>query len=609
MCGIFGYVGPRNTIDTCLAGLKNLQYRGYDSSGLAWVHPDSGLEVIKTVGPITALEQQLQGRRHLGSATIAHTRWATHGIVTQENAHPHCDQRCTLAVVHNGIIENYQTLLKELKEKGVHFSQHIDTTVVAELIAQEYEGDPLVAVAKAVRQCEGSYAFAILHRDHPNWMYLAVKDCPLVIGEGDNEFFVASDPNAFGAHASRITFLKSGEIAAVHSKGFAIYDRDLNPIPRTPQLFKVIQETLAKGGFSHYMMKEIHEQPQSLRDACFGRLSEQQKAITLSEVESLVQVHGVPDRVLFLGCGTAFHAGLMGCHWLEEVAQISAQAEIASEFRYRQACLPAKTWAIAVSQSGETADTLAALRKASEMGCPTLGIVNMPHSTLERSVDQVLHLRAGTEVAVCSTKAFTSQVGVIALLATKLAELKGKSSEELHRIKKGLIETPHHIQQVLDQLTEIEEQARVCMEYDRFMFLGRHSMVSAAMEGALKLKEIGYVEANAYPAGELKHGPIALIDSKCYTIALCQEGPMWTKLHSNLCEVRSRQGKILAIAPEGLEGIEQVADAVITVPRGELEWTPLLVNVVSQLLAYYVALYRGNQVDCPRNLAKSVTVE
>ncbi|MFZ4099450.1 MAG: glutamine--fructose-6-phosphate transaminase (isomerizing) [Chlamydiia bacterium] len=608
MCGIFGYIGARNAAKTCVAGLKRLEYRGYDSAGIAGVTGGHQIESVKEVGRIVALEAALGSEPREWSATIAHTRWATHGQVSRENAHPHFDHNHTLAIVHNGIIENHQELREQLSRTQIQCSTGTDTEVIAEWLAANYHGDPLVAVATTVRQLQGAFALAIIHRDHPDWIYVVAHDCPLAIGQGEGECFIASDARAFGEHTQSVHFLKHDEIAAVGPNGVTIYDLDLRRRHRAPQLVAALQETISRGGYAHYMLKEMHEQPQTLRDALFGRLDHPQGPILLPELEGVPSVASLPSRLLFLGCGTAYHAGLLGSTWCEELLRIPAQAEIGSEYRYRNPLVDASMLGIAISQSGETADTLAAVKHAQELGSSIVGLCNVEASTLCRTAEPTLLLRAGPEVGVASTKAFTSQLAVALLLLFYLGQQKGASAEQI-ALQTELLHMPAHLQQILYRADEIMAVGQSLAKYSRFFFIGRQTMVPVALEGALKVKEIAYVEAQGYPAGELKHGPIALIDAQTPTIALCCHGATYGKLLSNLSEIKARGGPIVAIAFEGDPHLEELVDQVIYLPRVSDLLAPFPVTVVCQLLAYSIALARGCEIDHPRNLAKSVTVE
>lgn len=609
MCGIFGYIGPRNAARTCVAGLKKLEYRGYDSAGVAGVTGLHELEAVKEVGRIANLESAVDQALPQWSAAIAHTRWATHGQVSKENAHPHFDHTRSIAIVHNGIIENHQPLRDQLSSRDVQWATQTDTEVVAELIASLYEGDMLVAVARTVSQLEGSYALAIVHRDFPDWIFLAAKDCPLAIGIGHGEVFIASDARAFGEHTQEVLFLEGGEIAAVRAQAVALYDFQLHPKSRAPHLVKALQESMSKAGYSHYMLKEIHEQPQVIRDAFAGRLVGSHHPVHLPALDQAL--HRLPQlrQLSMIACGTSYHAGCLGALWAEEILRLPSHAEIASEYRYRAPVVPEGTLTCAISQSGETADTLAALREAASSGSPVYGLCNVEGSTLHREATATALLGAGMEVSVASTKAFTSQLGVLALSILKLAEDRGMEESALTQMKSDLARIPEQLEQVLRQAPAIRQIAQQWASCNRFFFIGRRHLVPVALEAALKLKEIAYVDASGYAAGELKHGPIALIDSQSPTIAFCTNQQTSAKMLSNLSEIQARGGPICAVTFEDDVEWEAVAQHRIVLPACPDWLAPFTASVVCQLFAYYVALERGCEIDQPRNLAKSVTVE
>jgi glucosamine--fructose-6-phosphate aminotransferase (isomerizing) len=609
MCGIFGYIGPRDAAQTCVEGLKKLEYRGYDSAGVAGVTGYHKLEALKEVGRIANLESAVGLVRPQWSAAIAHTRWATHGQVSKENAHPHVDHTRSIAIVHNGIIENHQPLRERLSEQGVRWATQTDTEVVAELLASCYEGDMLVAVARTVSQLEGSYALAIVHRDFPDWIFLAAKDCPLAIGVGQGEIFIASDARAFGEHTQEVLFLEGGELAAVRASSVALYDFQLHPKSRSPHLVRALQESMSKAGYSHYMLKEIHEQPQVILDAMEGRLVSPNHPVHLPALDQAL--HGIEElkQLSFIACGTSFHAGCLGALWVEEFLRIPARAEIASEYRYRAPVVQEGTLTCAISQSGETADTLAALREAAAAGSPTFGLCNVEGSTLHREASATALLGAGMEVSVASTKAFTSQLGVLALSVIKLAECRGISGPMMAEMKRDLAMIPQQVEEVLRQAPAIREVARGWASFDRFFFIGRRHLVPVALEAALKLKEIAYVDASGYAAGELKHGPIALIDAQSPTVAFCTNRQTASKMLSNLSEIQARGGPICVVSFADDTEWDAVAQHRIVLPSCPDWLAPFTASVVCQLFAYYVALERGCEIDQPRNLAKSVTVE
>ncbi|MBS0654542.1 MAG: glutamine--fructose-6-phosphate transaminase (isomerizing) [Verrucomicrobia bacterium] len=606
MCGIYGYLGHRNGVKIALDGLKRIEYRGYDSAGLAAI-TEGKLEYFKEVGKLSELERLVGD---LSSPTvIAHTRWATHGRVTRENAHPQLDESKNIAVVFNGIIENYQLLKEKLQQEGVTFVSETDTEVLPHLIARIYDGDFLKAVQQALLLLHGSYACAILHRDHPNEMIVAAHSCPLVIGMAAQETFVSSDPNALVHHTREVIYLSDGEVAKITLEGVEIFDATLAQISKeTEQILHSVEET-TKGNFEHYTLKEIFEQPQTIRNAMLSRFFEEYGTVAIDGLHISASDLLSIKRFLIVSCGTSFHAGLVAGYMLEDLAGVPTQVEISSEFRYKNPIVQEGTFVIAISQSGETADTIAAVREIKAKGAKILAVCNVQGSTLAREADNTLFLRAGPEIGVCSTKAFTSQLAVLSLFALLMARTKHMSKLEGQNFLHSLQKLPEQVQRVLDLAPQIEKIAKKYSRYDHFFFLGRRYMYPTALEAALKLKEIAYVNANGYPAGEMKHGPIALIDEECPTVALCADKVTFDKLLSNLMEVKARHGKVIAIAHEGAKGLENTVDEVIYVPDTTDELAPILSTVAAQLFAYYVAKERGAEIDRPRNLAKSVTVE
>lgn len=606
MCGIYAYLGHRNGVKIALDGLKRIEYRGYDSAGFGAI-VDGKVEVHKGVGKITALEQEIG---ELSSHTvIAHTRWATHGKVTKENAHPHLDNSGNVAVVLNGIIENYQPLKEKLIKEGAIFKSETDAEVLPHLIAQLYEGDLLKAVQQALVLVHGSYAIGCIHKNHPDELIVAANGCPLVIGVGANETFAASDSNALMHHTREVIFLSDGELAKITPCGVELYDAAMGQISKkTEQLLHSVEE-VSKGSYEHFTLKEIFEQPQTIRNAMLSRFFEEYGTVALDGLNLDVNELLSMQRVLIIACGTSWHAGYVASYMLEDLARIPTQVEVSSEFRYKNPIVPDGTIVIAISQSGETADTIAAVREIKAKGAKVLAICNVQGSTLAREADGCLFLRAGPEVGVCSTKAFTSQLIVLSLFTLLMARMRHMSKTEGQGYLHALKNLPSQIQSVLDVAPEIEKIAKKYSKYNDFFFLGRRYMFPTALEGALKLKEIAYVNANGYPAGEMKHGPIALINETCPTIALCADKMTFDKLISNLMEVKARHGKIVAIIQEGAKAIQEVADDIIYVPDTCDEFAPILTTIATQLFAYYMAKDRGADIDKPRNLAKSVTVE
>jgi glucosamine--fructose-6-phosphate aminotransferase (isomerizing) len=607
MCGIYGYLGHRNGVKIAIDGLRRIEYRGYDSAGLAAIE-NNKIVYFKEVGKISGLEKQ--AGELSSSAVIAHTRWATHGKVSKENAHPHLDEAKTVAVVLNGIIENYQSLKAKLISEGVKFVSETDAEVLPHLIAKMYEGDFLRAVQQVLLLVHGSYAIAVLHQNHPEQLIVAANGAPLVLGVGANETFIASDPNALIHHTREVIFLTDGEIASITPEGVELYDASMAQISKkTEQLLHSVEEA-TKGSYEHFTLKEIFEQPQTIRNAMLSRFFEEYGTISLDEelpfdVDELLSI----ERILIIACGTSWHAGFVAGYMLEDLARVPTQVEISSEFRYKNPIVPEGTFVIAISQSGETADTIAAVREIKAKGAKVLGICNVQGSTLAREADGCLFLRAGPEIGVCSTKAFTSQLVVLSLFTLMLARMRQMSKIEGQQYLHALQALPDQVQEILDSASDIQKIAKKYSKYDHFFFLGRRYMYPTALEGALKLKEIAYINANGYPAGEMKHGPIALINEECPTVAMCADSAIYDKIVSNLMEVKARHGKVIAIATKGAQGIEQIVDDVIYIPETYDEFSPILSAVASQLFAYYVALERGAEIDKPRNLAKSVTVE
>lgn len=608
MCGIFGYIGSKDSVKVSIDGLKKLEYRGYDSAGIAGINDQGKLSYAKEVGKIAVLEQTVKKEKLSLKLAIAQTRWATHGRVTKENAHPHLDSKKTLAIVHNGIIENYETLRKQLQEKGVKFVSDTDTEAIAHLISSNYEGDILSAIQKSLPLLKGAFAFALVHQDFPDRILAVAHEAPLTIGIGNNEAFISSDPNAFAFYTRQAIYLTNGEIAVVKANSQEVYNTDTQ-ISKESILLGPEMEDVSKGKFEHFTLKEIHEQPQAIRNALLSRfLPEYGTAIfeelTFSAVELLTA-----ERLLILACGTSWHAGYVAAYMLEDRARIPVQVEISSEFRYKNPIVLPGTFVIAISQSGETADTIAAVREVKAKGARVLALCNVHGSTLAREADSTIFLKAGAEIGVCSTKAFTSQVVVLALFTLLMSRMRHMGKPEGQEFLNALLKLPEQVQQVLDQSDKIQALAKAYAKYDNFFYLGRRHMFPTSLEGALKLKEIAYINANGYPAGEMKHGPIALINENCPTVALCANVMTFDKLKSNLMEIKARNGRVFAVAEEGETGLEAIANDIIFVPKTIDDLASILTSVVLQLFAYYIAKERGAEIDHPRNLAKSVTVE
>ncbi len=607
MCGIVAYIGKKNVDDILLEGLRRLEYRGYDSAGIAVVE-DGKLLVTKAVGRIAELEKKLNdpGAPTVG---ISHTRWATHGEPTENNAHPHLSGDGKLALVHNGIIENYQEIKDKLKKEGHQFLSDTDTEVLAHLIGKMYQGDLLAAVQAALREVRGAYGIAVVHADEPKRIVAARMGSPLIFGVGKNEYFVASDVSAFLGHTNQVIYLNDGEVVDICADNYKIYDSSSNCVDCQVSEVEWTLEESEKGGFAHYMLKEIMEQPEVIRNSTRGRILLDEGDVKLGGLEDVRERLREIERIIIIACGTARYAGMVGEYILEEYAGIPVEVEFASEFRYRKPIIDDKTIVLAISQSGETVDTLAAIREAKKKGALTLGIVNAVGSTIARETDAGVYNHAGPEIAVASTKAFTSQLTVLTLIAVMLGRQREMSAVMGRKILEELMALPDKLEKILKDASVYEKLANKYKDYDHFMFLGRKYCFPLAEEGALKLKEISYIHAEGYASGEMKHGPIALIDKDFPTFALIPEDSVYEKGVSNLEEIKARSGKVVALTTEGNKAIEKVADDVVYIPKTLEMLTPLLAVAPLQLFAYHVAVAKGLDVDKPRNLAKSVTVE
>lgn len=608
MCGIFGYIGPKNVVKTTIDGLKRLEYRGYDSAGIAGVK-NGKIHYCKEVGKVAVLEKEVKEARLDLDVGIAQTRWATHGQPSKVNAHPHLDNAGSIAVVHNGIIENYESLKKTLIDQGVKFVSQTDTEVIAHLVSSCYKGDFLKAVQEAVPLLKGAFALALIHKDYPDCIIAVAQQSPLIIGKGQEDAFISSDANAFAAHTREVLYLADSEIAVVKANEIDVYDASMGPITRQTEILSTAVEDISKGSFEHFTLKEIYEQPQTIRSALLSRFMEDYGTAAFEEFEFDVNELQSVQRILILACGTSWHAGYLSSYMFEDKARIPVQVEISSEFRYKNPVVPSGTLVIAISQSGETADTIAAVREIKAKGMKVLAICNVHGSTLAREADACLFLKAGPEIGVCSTKGFTSQVVVLSLLCLMMARMRNMSKQEGQEFLKDLQKLSEQVQWVLDQSDKIQAIAKKYARYQNFFFIGRGYMYPVSLEGALKLKEISYINANGYPAGEMKHGPIALINEECPVVALCANKTTFEKLVSNMMGVKARKGPIIAIVEQGQKGVEKIADDIIWVPATCDELAGIPTTVVTQLLAYFIAKERGADIDHPRNLAKSVTVE
>lgn len=608
MCGIVGYVGKRDCTPVLIKGLKRLEYRGYDSAGIALVS-DGQLVLRKTAGKISALERLIKGERMEGRTGIAHTRWATHGEPTSTNAHPHTDCSGKIAVVHNGIIENHGALRKMLEGEGHTFQTDTDTEVLPHLIEKFYEGNLESAVGRALQMVEGTYGIAVICSDEPSKVVGARNGSPLLVGVNKDEFLIASDAAAVLKWTKQVAYLDDKEMAVISSDGFVTSTIEQEAVEARVEEIEWDLAGIEKEGFPHFMLKEIFEQPQAVRDSMRGRVLPEEGTAKLGGLNMSESELRAIDRIIITACGTSWHAGMIGEYMLEDRARIPVEVEYASEFRYRNPVIRPGTTVIVISQSGETADTLAAMREAQRKGSRALGICNVVGSTIARESDGGVYVHAGPEIGVASTKAFSSQVTVLAILTLCIGRLRTLSRDEGVEIAKQLLAIPEKIRGILDKNDQIKEIARQYCDHNNFLYLGRGVNFPVALEGALKLKEISYIHAEGYPAAEMKHGPIALIDESMPVVFICTKDSAYEKILSNMAEVRARKGKIIAVATEGDEEIKSHADHVIHVPATLEFLTPLLTVVPLQLLAYHVAVMRGCDVDQPRNLAKSVTVE
>jgi glucosamine--fructose-6-phosphate aminotransferase (isomerizing) len=608
MCGIIGYVGKPGAGPLVLEALKRLEYRGYDSAGIAVIE-DGRLAVVKAAGKIAALEQRLDGHVPTGRTAIAHTRWATHGAPTNTNAHPHTDCGGTIAVIHNGIVENAGALREQLVARGHTFRSETDTEVLAHLIEEAYRDSLELAVAAALARVEGTYGIAVVASREPDTIVAARHGSPLLVGLGEGEYFVASDAAATLAHTRSVIYLDDGEIAVIRPTGYRITDLQTEPVEKEISRVDWDLASVERGGYAHFMLKEIMEQPAALEMTLRGRLLEDDGNARLGGLNLTDDQLLAVDRVVLTACGTSWHAALIGEYLLEELARIPAEVEYASEFRYRNPIVDGRTLVVGISQSGETADTLAALREAKQRGAPTLGIVNVVGSTVAREVDGGIYIHAGPEIGVASTKAFACQVAALALLTLRLGRLRALSVLQGREIVRALHRLPAQAANVLARAADVERIAEQYVRASNALYLGRGYNFPVALEGALKLKEISYIHAEGYPAAEIKHGPIALIDEMMPVVFIAPHDGVYQKIVSNVQEVKARRGRVIAIVTEGDADIAALADHSFTIPETITPLTPVLSVIPLQLMAYYIAVRRGCDVDKPRNLAKSVTVE
>ena len=614
MCGIVGYIGTKQAYPILVNGLKRLEYRGYDSAGVAMINDKGDLKVYKTKGKVADLEAFCVDKDITGMVGIAHTRWATHGEPSSVNAHPHYSESKNLAIIHNGIIENYAEIKKRLEEKGMHFRSQTDTEVLVQLI--EYiqttrNVDLLTAVQVALHQVIGAYAVAVLDRNNPRQIIAARKQSPLVVGIGDGEFYLGSDASPIVEYTDKVVYLEDGNIAVLvpgeELKVVDIYNEKQDAVVKK---VNINLGQIEKGGFPHFMLKEIFEQPECLKTCMLGRINVEGNKVSLSAVLDYRKELISAKRIIIVACGTSWHAGLIGKQILENLCRIPVEVEYASEFRYRNPVVGAGDVVIAISQSGETADTLAAIKLAKEMGAFIYGICNAVGSSIPRATDTGSYIHVGPEIGVASTKAFTGQVTVLTMLALALADVMGTiSHEEYVTIVKGLQEIPAKMEEVLKLNDRIADLSRTFTYARNFLYLGRGFSYPVALEGALKLKEISYIHAEGYPAAEMKHGPIALIDSDMPVVVIATHNELYEKVLSNIQEIKARNGRVIALVSKGDDTISKIADEVIELPDTLECLEPLIATIPLQLLAYHVAVCKGKDVDQPRNLAKSVTVE
>ncbi len=614
MCGIVAYIGKKQAYPIILKGLKRLEYRGYDSAGIALINQDQ-LNVFKKAGKVSNLEEFMLHKDHSGNSGIGHTRWATHGAPTDTNAHPHVSMDGSIALIHNGIIENYDALKQELIRQGYLFKSETDTEVLVHLVdfigkkENVWFGE---ALRLALLNVVGAYAIVAISKNFPGQMVAARKSSPLVVGIGVNgDFYLASDATPIVEYTKRVVYLEDEEIAVIKlGEELKIYNiSDQEKTPYIQQL-ELELEALEKGGYDHFMLKEIHEQPRSIHDCFRGRLNSSEGWVSLGGLKEYEQKMIQAKRLVIVACGTSWHAGLVSEYLIEELARINVEVEYASEFRYRNPIISEEDVVIAISQSGETADTLAALELAKSKGATILGICNVVGSSISRITDAGSYTHAGPEIGVASTKAFTAQVTILSLLALSLAHKKGTISESEFRILIAELEAiPEKVQRVLENNAHIEKIALEFKDVTNALYLGRGSLFPVALEGALKLKEISYIHAEGYPAAEMKHGPIALIDENMPIFVIATQGNSYEKLVSNIQEVKARKGKIIAIVTEGDEHLKEIADYHIEIPKSHEFFVPILATIPFQLISYHIAVMRGCNVDQPRNLAKSVTVE
>ncbi len=611
MCGIIGYIGNNEAVEVLVDGLKKLEYRGYDSAGIAIIGKD-GLVLNRCEGKISKLEELIRKRIPEGKVGVGHTRWATHGRPSEENAHPHTDCKGKLVVVHNGIIENYLPLKKKLKSEGHRFKSETDTEVIAHLIEKHLrkDGQLLDSVQKALKEVKGSYALAVISTDELGSVVAARRESPLIIGVGKGENFIASDVPAILGRTREVIYLDDGEVARIKKDGIEVYNKDRRRVVK--KISKISWDPIMteKDGFKHFMLKEIFEQPRAIQDTFRGRLAPDRGEVYLDEINLKAKEIKDIEKIFLIACGTAYHAGLIGKFLLEDLANVPCEVDIGSEFRYRNPLISNKTLVVIISQSGETADTLAGLREAKKKGAKTIAICNVLGSTATREADGLIYTHAGPEIGVASTKAFTAQLIALYILAIYIGRTKRTMKKEFAKdLMVHLLHIPKQVKEILNNQDKISSCAKKYFKKEDYIYLGRNINYPIALEGALKLKEISYIHAEGYPAGEMKHGPIALIDEEIPVVVIATKGKVYEKNLANIQEVKARKGILIALATKGDKQIKEMADDIFYLPDTLEILSPILSVIPLQLLAYHTALLRGCDIDQPRNLAKSVTVE
>lgn len=606
MCGIVGYIGNGNTKEIILEGLKALEYRGYDSSGMALIS-NGEIVVEKKVGKIVNLEESVANKNLPSEIGIGHTRWATHGVPSDKNSHPHYSMDKSVVVVHNGIIENYQDLKKSLEKKGYVFSSDTDTEVISHLIQDYYNGDILDTVSKVIKKLEGSYAIGVLHKNHPDELICAREHSPLVIGIGEKENFIASDVSALLKYTKDVYYLEDGDIAILKNNSIEIYDEEKNPVTRDKKHIEWSIEQATKCGYPHFMLKEIYEQPEAVIETFKKRVHENK--VDFSDILTYEDIKNI-NKIYIIACGTAYHAGLQGQFALQKIAKLDSSIDIASEFRYSDPFIDKNTMAMFVSQSGETSDTLAAMREAKKKGALTVAITNVVGSTISREADKVIYTMAGPEIAVASTKAYTTQVTIFYLFALYLADLrKTISKENYEKYLEEIKNIPEKIKNILDNTSEIENAAEYMKDKNNGFYIGRGLDYKIAVEGSLKIKEVSYVHTEAFASGELKHGTIALIEKDIPVVVIATQKSLIEKSISNIKEVKARGAYVITVGYDDYDNLKEVSDCFISIPKCDDMFSGFLSIIPLQLLAYYTSIKKGIDVDKPRNLAKSVTVE